>query len=215
MGSSPRVRGRHPSCDYRTGAAGLIPASAGQTTLRRVRCRYRGTHPRECGADRRATLGCRWLRGSSPRVRGRRPAPGVPPVSEGLIPASAGQTGRLGAQLLDPVGSSPRVRGRREFSVSRNAGQGLIPASAGQTKICRIMGGFLSAHPRECGADRPFPRGTHQRQGSSPRVRGRPSEWNDQFQDLGLIPASAGQTQPSRATPCTATAHPRECGADA
>ena len=71
-GSSPRVRGRHPSFSAYFEFSGLIPAGAGQTGLRTCIPRRRRAHPRGCGAD-----SCWRL----PRVE-----------RDGLIPAGAGQT---------------------------------------------------------------------------------------------------------------------------
>ena len=50
-GSSPRVRGRHEAGVYGCSPVGLIPAGAGQTCNRLRVCRWRGAHPRGCGAD--------------------------------------------------------------------------------------------------------------------------------------------------------------------
>ena len=72
--------------------------------------------------------------------------------------------------------------------------RGLIPACAGQTKRAYGPGGWLSAHPRVCGADLVL----HQRHG---RVG-------------GLIPACAGQTLRAGAATRHDGAHPRVCGAD-
>ena len=131
-GSSPRVRGRHRLLARHTAGRRLIPAGAGQT--RRMALCFASTwaHPRGCGADVLAATSSATLRGSSPRVRGRRYLPCGCWASGGLIPAGAGQTRRspkgpsgctahprgCGADEraceidLPSDGSSPRVRGR-------------------------------------------------------------------------------------------------------
>ena len=91
---------------------------------------------------------------------------------------------------------------------------GLIPASAGQTlKMIRLLKGS-KAHPRECGAD--FGRSMRwcASQGSSPRVRGRPTPRLQYRASRRLIPASAGQTYVYDSLHLYRRAHPRECGAD-
>ena len=94
-GSSPRVRGqhrRHVAADLTTR---IIPARAGPTPTRR-RSRGRSPdHPRACGANVPACS--RWpIRcGSSPRVRGQRPARQQPGQPLRIIPARAGPTDSL------------------------------------------------------------------------------------------------------------------------
>ncbi len=57
--------------------------------------------------------------------------------------------------------------------------------------------GKSRAHPRECGADTVPPPLARVIWGSSPRVRGRPGVWPKVGVEVGLIPASAGQTSRS------------------
>ena len=174
-----------------------------------------------------------WV-GSSPRVRGRLATRGFHVGHQGLIPASAGQTQRLlplglhrrahprecGADSCDTLdviaeeGSSPRVRGRLLFALFAARLVGLIPASAGQTSGSPPGAHRRRAHPRECGADRASSHRQSATQGSSPRVRGRPSGPGSGLAGLGLIPASAGQTPLRALRGSVGRAHPRECGAD-
>jgi len=133
LGSSPRVRGRQLVHLLGGELLGLIPAGAGQTCSAEVEASACGAHPRGCGADVPAKLVTVAVMGLSPRVRGRHLRILAARVSEGLIPAGAGQTGdseqvdwkarahprgcgadsaRFSA-LSPPWGSSPRVRGRR------------------------------------------------------------------------------------------------------
>ena len=75
-GSSPQVRGRRDGPHQRRDGLRLIPAGAGQT-IRRVDARPRTrAHPRGCGADFAESMNAEVLKGSSPRVRGRRPGGG-------------------------------------------------------------------------------------------------------------------------------------------
>ena len=195
---------------------GLIPASAGQTTLSTSIQTPRSAHPRECGADDCLSQRRFPTWGSSPRVRGRRGGSAPVVDASGLIPASAGQTaarqsaGRrspahpreCGADRLRDLrgdarhGSSPRVRGRPTVSTPTLIVIGLIPASAGQTADKSQNQRSKPAHPRECGADSASMSAAAMSSGSSPRVRGRRRGRYWRRVVLGLIPASAGQTYP-------------------
>ena len=116
-----------------------------------------------------------------------------------------------------------------------NNGSGLIPACAGQTGFLVLVAKRWRAHPRVCGADLSNDLTNLSRDGSSPRVRGRPiagllRRWAggahprvcgaDQHglvvgdDALGLIPACAGQTGLGRRSNQIDGAHPRVCGAD-
>ena len=213
-GSSPRVRGRPRLCRKNKRRTGLIPASAGQTRAGRSDYNEATAHPRECGADLvRDAVGYR-PGGSSPRVRGRPPRNENRKSALGAHPRECGADLNLEMPRIAGTGSSPRVRGRPAVHRLQERRRGLIPASAGQTcgvGARRVCGG---AHPRECGADSyrlPFgvkPSGSSPRvrgrlwsnppggggRGSSPRVRGRPTLDNGATSQIGLIPASAGQT---------------------
>jgi len=112
VGSFPRVRGGQRGPGRWLVRPGLIPARAGRTVCRvgagdlagliaaragRTR-RPRGVTaavrliPRACEADIVTVVAVRRWWGLIPRVRGRRPAPGIHNVRRGLIPACAGRT---------------------------------------------------------------------------------------------------------------------------
>ena len=153
-------------------------------------------HPRVCGADPSFSPASIHWEGSSPRVRGRRRQHHRRGGRPGLIPACAGQTVRwplgsssttahprvCGAGLIGDLppsgfrGSSPRVRGRLPRLRNRPAVRRLIPACAGQTHHHVRAAGTFRAHPRVCGADYGSVNPSIQTQGSSPRVRGRPTQ---------------------------------------
>ena len=91
-GSSPRVRGKLREEDRSAHHRRLIPARAGKTSWRRRQRPARRAHPRACGENFERARIVAWLRGSSPRVRGK---PGGGPSRPGpvrLIPARAGKT---------------------------------------------------------------------------------------------------------------------------
>ena len=130
LGSSPRVRGKrgHPP-GHRVGA-GLIPARAGKTARGGRPPRASRAHPRACGENRHCEGGAHGERGSSPRVRGKRPEPRPGFSRLRLIPARAGKQERRSR--------SPR-------------GARLIPARAGKTTWTASGGRGTAAHPRVCG----------------------------------------------------------------
>ena len=174
-------------------------------------------------------------RGSSPRVRGKRPACPGGRALRGLIPARAGKTPRdhqrrrnhrahpracgengpwfrLGARGR---GSSPRVRGKL-WAADRPPGSwGLIPARAGKTPRAAASSTRPRAHPRACGENGLSAEAMGRPSGSSPRVRGKPS--NDVCGVLRgrLIPARAGKTGGHSDSHEAGRAHPRACGENA
>ena len=154
-------------------------------------------HPRACGAN---AVMCSYSLarcGSSPRVRGKRCACGLRDMSHRIIPARAGQT-RCGVLPCRPpsdhpracgansvaiqlyhcnVGSSPRVRGKRFDGLDGETVHRIIPARAGQTRRRCSRVYRRSDHPRACGANfRHAIIGLHH-VGSSPRVRGKQSDF--------------------------------------
>ena len=70
-GSSPRVRGKHDDLTSTNTKIRIIPARAGQTSLRLIRLVARTDHPRACGANAYAIYFVGDRVGSSPRVRGK------------------------------------------------------------------------------------------------------------------------------------------------
>ena len=91
-GSSPRVRGKRLETISAWALPGLIPACAGKTRGDCPRCQIRRAHPRVCGENSTLSLPLTAIKGSSPRVRGKRcEACDVLP-RYGLIPACAGKT---------------------------------------------------------------------------------------------------------------------------
>ena len=92
IGSSPRVRGKHCQLTFGARVPRLIPARAGKTARSPRSWIPSPAHPRACGENRWCSLWVPPMRGSSPRVRGKRPRERVGPRHTGLIPARAGKT---------------------------------------------------------------------------------------------------------------------------
>ena len=113
-GSSPRGRGKLPSCPPRTGRAGLIPARAGKTQREAPDEHARPAHPRAGGENEAQALPDGTLYGSSPRGRGKRELVPNHPLCPGLIPARAGKTESRTAQASARA-AHPRAGGENTF----------------------------------------------------------------------------------------------------
>ena len=196
-GSSPRVRGKRVVRDRVTILPRIIPARAGQTTRGDGITHSRSDHPRACGANYRASPQTNHRNGSSPRVRGKLPVTWFLPLELRIIPARAGQTTARGlsckgrpdhpracgandeprADWPDSCGSSPRVRGKRSDARLRVRAGRIIPARAGQTQGVRAAVAPIPDHPRACGANGRRLHVDVVHLGSSPRVRGKQSDF--------------------------------------
>ncbi len=211
-GSSPRVRGtpRPPPACRRLPR--VIPAGAGNAGPVVLGSKKTAGHPRGCGERLPRLYPPLAPAGSSPRVRGTRPAQFAPALHRRVIPAGAGnaerhaapaaaQTGhprgcgeRLQLHPLphDPAGSSPRVRGTLRHAGRDEADQRVIPAGAGNA-------GHRMSFDAETG-------------GSSPRVRGTRPGGSGCRTTARVIPAGAGNATPSGIRSSQPPGHPRGCG---
>ena len=154
-------------------------------------------HPRACGANfRPVSRGCSRF-GSSPRVRGKRCKLRQLKQQIRIIPARAGQTHErkemqkrasdhpracgandfLIAGANVGCGSSPRVRGKPVTPAASPLRRRIIPARAVQTRERQQTRGHRTDHPRACGANATSGGLTHTQTGSSPRVRGKQSDF--------------------------------------
>ena len=154
-------------------------------------------HPRACGANGTSSMATSQATGSSPRVRGKRPMRHTMPSLRRIIPARAGQTGlshasacyasdhprACGANVIwrgvrsGPYGSSPRVRGKPVTSDDFMVSVRIIPARAGQTAYRSPLLMAAPDHPRACGANELEVTQQVLGDGSSPRVRGKQSDF--------------------------------------
>ena len=196
-GSSPRMRGKHRGTGQPDRPVRIIPAHAGQTQTRVYMILPNTDHPRACGANIPMVLGIDAFRGSSPRMRGKLPRPFWRPSGARIIPAHAGQTrpwsgsqcwktdhpracgaNNTGpAQAAGDIGSSPRMRGKLpRIRGPRGRGR-IIPAHAGQTPRWTRPGTISPDHPRACGANDQGDRFSKSADGSSPRMRGKQSDF--------------------------------------
>ncbi len=152
-GSSPRMRGIP---EYQTSASYIrrfIPADAGNTPASRSSPALKTVHPRGCGEYAILQVGDAGRAGSSPRMRGIRPARIYCRQAHRFIPADAGNTlladvqhvacavhprgcGEYGfarAVKQPDHGSSPRMRGIPLARQQPETGTRFIPADAGNT----------------------------------------------------------------------------------
>ena len=153
-GSSPRMRGKRTMEFWTPFAGRIIPAHAGQTSVFSLSFLLVPDHPRACGANKDLTKKTLMLRGSSPRMRGKRSGRITKTRSRRIIPAHAGQTkmwaeiepakpdhpracGANGFSSISrgqSTGSSPRMRGKRSWIGIHVPHFRIIPAHAGQTE---------------------------------------------------------------------------------
>ena len=109
-------------------------------------------------------------------------------------------------------GSSPRLRGTLPdlFLGFRNLR--FIPAPAGNTPARRFRSQTAAVHPRACG-EHPLTRLAPVRApGSSPRLRGTPSNGSRAKSFMRFIPAPAGNTFALTWSSIISSVHPRACG---
>ena len=170
--------------------------------------------------------------GSSPHVRGTLLMLIRVPRLSGIIPACAGNTRVAGcktpvfrdhprmcgehpawskSQTARP-GSSPHVRGTPCCRSVRSGGAGIIPACAGNTSCCSSASREVRDHPRMCGEHDLIRVHVVDGLGSSPHVRGTLLANGASVCAFGIIPACAGNTWVSLATPTCPRDHPRMCG---
>ncbi len=213
-GGSPRGRGRHAQVPQGRIAVGWIPAGAGETAIGNVISKASKVDPRGGGGDNVINLGDAAKSGGSPRGRGRQAILAACARRYGWIPAGAGETQLVehlvytervdprggggdaarGPHRLDQAGGSPRGRGRRDAAISRAKLFGWIPAGAGETWASSTSASRWRVDPRGGGGDTNGTPGAVPVKGGSPRGRGRQAGELILADDIGWIPAGAGET---------------------
>ena len=91
-GSSPHMRGTHPTAHVRPIRRGIIPAYAGNTSVGCMSHDRTGDHPRICGEHLKTVVPMVPTVGSSPHMRGTHRLGEQGHVQPGIIPAYAGNT---------------------------------------------------------------------------------------------------------------------------
>ncbi len=210
----------------------VIPAGAGNRPRPRSGTTSRPGHPRGCGEQRTNSTFRAPNSGSSPRVRGTGGRRCRRCASRRVIPAGAGNSGRLrtppartaghprgcgeqerqGKAIQVHHGSSPRVRGTDPVIVADSPVDRVIPAGAGNRASCPRDSAPRAGHPRGCGEQGPDVRDAAQECGSSPRVRGTARRRSLRHHRHRVIPAGAGNSQMGDVVSVPAPGHPRGCG---
>ena len=150
--------------------------------------------------------------GSSPLARGTPHVQRWAIAAGGLIPARAGNTGRLRTGFQSLGGSSPLARGTRCAAETSQLRPGLIPARAGNTvfMVCVLL--MVWAHPRSRGEHEYFSTLLPLAGGSSPLARGTHVRDHAVVYRRRLIPARAGNTRGVIGHIYFIGAHPRSRG---
>ena len=219
-GLSPRVRGNPPPPRPDGGKERSIPACAGEP-YERAGCRRAAlVYPRVCGGTPCPASSNEWPQGLSPRVRGNPATIGRAPTSARSIPACAGEPcmsppSRLSGQVYPRVcggtiarlrstsascGLSPRVRGNPGVDDRPACGVRSIPACAGEPPSQVSRRACPKVYPRVCGGTLSHKNWMSHSWGLSPRVRGNRQLQRVGADELGSIPACAGEPP----SPCPA-----------
>ena len=193
-GLSPRVRGNRLQGCREGPDHGSIPARAGEPALRTEIGFQAGVYPRACGGTFMALtmiIGCTGL---SPRVRGN------------LIPQQSNV-------VWD--GSIPARAGNRQIAGGSTTQRGSIPARAGEPWSRNSAARGCRVYPRACGGTTPSNAAVTSSRGLSPRVRGNPHPIDRNGNQIGSIPARAGEPGPRRSIRPAPWVYPRACGGTA
>ena len=231
-GSSPRMRGTRAFCKNVGIKPGIIPAYAGNTSRNSSTCSPARDHPRVCGEHAIVAARPRTRPGSSPRMRGTLVGRVMGDGPNGIIPAYAGNTlpwisaargGRDHPRVCGEharrlgfgrgvLGSSPRMRGTPTGYASGSTRCRIIPAYAGNTRHAVDVGQQCGDHPRVCGEHKKTMCLITLQEGSSPRMRGTLVAQFLRADQIGIIPAYAGNTFGVSRGIARARDHPRVCG---
>ena len=212
--------------------ARFIPACAGNARRSGGPDPPGSVHPRVCGERAKNIEAWCAAHGSSPRVRGTQWRNVFIYATDRFIPACAGnafahsrQTSPTpvhprvcgervsdATQRLLPTGSSPRVRGTRFAADARLDDLRFIPACAGNASCRPRTRRRPAVHPRVCGERRNMLDALCAGDGSSPRVRGTPSQKRGRTLPCRFIPACAGNACRWPPAARSSPVHPRVCG---
>ena len=109
-------------------------------------------------------------------------------------------------------GSSPRMRGTLDIGRHESGHAGIIPAYAGNTDDWHGNAYEARDHPRVCGEHIKYAVEGATSQGSSPRMRGTPTQTVEILFLSGIIPAYAGNTIHTKCMATPRRDHPRVRG---
>ena len=115
-------------------------------------------------------------------------------------------------RLFEKRGSLPRMRGKPATLNLLAGGTGITPAHAGKTYPAGRQGLSVSDHLRACGENAHQLNRCRTKDGSPPRMRGKPFLVGIEIQPLRITPAHAGKTPFSCSCRSLCADHPRACG---
>ena len=127
-------------------------------------------------------------------------------------PRVCGENPASSLLLIICVGSPPRVRGKRISKFEKFHVKRITPACAGKTMLNENVIVNLADHPRVCGENQQRTSKRERRNGSPPRVRGKPREIFDSGANGRITPACAGKTVLFNLCVAVESDHPRVCG---
>ena len=115
-------------------------------------------------------------------------------------------------QVFLTIGSPPRVRGKQINEKTFKVTGRITPACAGKTSGGLKREVERKDHPRVCGENGANMNFENRREGSPPRVRGKPQHFPLMPYRLGITPACAGKTNVPQKFIRFVQDHPRVCG---
>ena len=231
-GLSPRVRGNPAVSSGDRAASRSIPACAGEPFRVSITGSTKPVYPRVCGGTTLMSGCARTVQGLSPRVRGNRALHAGAQADDRSIPACAGEPHALRPRVLQwrvyprvcggtpstspagprLIGLSPRVRGNLRGGGIPPPGGRSIPACAGEPLPAFITCQPVRVYPRVCGGTIPIASSPCQCHGLSPRVRGNRQRQPAAGNDIGSIPACAGEPLQPPPFGRPSGVYPRVCG---
>ena len=212
-----------------------IPAPAGEPQVVELVGQRDPVYPRACGGTRSSVMMVSTCRGLSPRLRGNRADRQPSGMSNGSIPAPAGEPSPpLHQMILDWAypracggtfiscpcislanGLSPRLRGNRTATTCSMRLKRPIPAPAGEPRNQLVIELAQGAYPRACGGTAAWQVICPTPTGLSPRLRGNPALAGMNDCTRGSIPAPAGEPDSGNAHTASHMVYPRACGGTA
>ena len=150
-GSPPRMRGKPAVILKPPLQPRITPAHAGKTIFYsspRGRC---PDHPRACGENSVASGVIAVMRGSPPRMRGKRCRRWSGRYMRPDHPRACGENKNFVIFKRERRGSPPRMRGKPRMRRGRPRWLRITPAHAGKTRFAGNPESLPSDHPRACG----------------------------------------------------------------
>ena len=169
-------------------------------------------HPRACGENGGGGVGVVAVRGTSPRMRGKRGYGVGEGSAAGEHPRACGENAPITINSFSSLGTSPRMRGKLGQIVLELPNFRNIPAHAGKTCLSSGVWSRHGEHPRACGENCSSSAKPVGVPGTSPRMRGKLFLTQLLNHPIRNIPAHAGKTPRHGAENPEGREHPRACG---